>query len=176
MLKDKNKTELEVILVLHDIRSVLNIGSIFRTSDAVGVSKIYLTGYSPGPIDRFGRERNDFKKTALGSEKTVDWEILNEENNILDFILQLKKQKCLIVGLEQNEKSIDYKKFCDDVCRTENFKTKKIAIFVGREVDGLSGEIIDLCDFIVEIPMFGKKESLNVSVATAIFLFRLLDK
>lgn len=170
----KNKKIIETILILHDIRSVMNIGSIFRTSDAIGISKIYLTGYSPGPIDRFGRERTDIKKTSLGAEKTVNWERFPEDKNISDLILDLKSKKYTIVALEQDEKSIDYKKFCDDF--EKNFSVKKIAIIPGSEVEGLAKEIINLCDFVAEIPMAGKKESLNVSVATAIFLYRLLDR
>ncbi|HEY4504356.1 MAG TPA: TrmH family RNA methyltransferase [Candidatus Paceibacterota bacterium] len=151
------------VLILHNIRSVLNVGAIFRTADAVGVSKICLTGYTPAPLDRFGRPRSDLHKVALGAENLVPWEIYENINKLIHD-LQLKKYE--VLALEQDSRAIDYKK-----CTP----TKNFALVVGNEVEGTPKEIFDLCDQIIEIPMRGKKESLNVSVATGIALFRLLD-
>jgi len=153
----------EIILILHDIRSVENVGAIFRTADAIGVSKIIISGYTPAPLDRFGRERGDLKKTALGAEKTIPWEQIK---NINTKIKNLKKDGFDIIALEQNSKSLDYKKY----------KPKeKTAIIIGSEVLGVSEKNLSLCDYILEIPMNGEKESLNVSVATGILLYRLFD-
>jgi len=153
----------EIILILHDIRSVQNVGAIFRTADAIGVSKIIISGHTPAPIDRFGRERGDLKKTALGAEKTIPWE---QVKNINTKIKNLKRDGFSIIALEQNPKSIDYKKY----------KPKeKTAIIIGSEVLGVSEKNLSLCDYILEIPMNGEKESLNVSVATGILLYRLFD-
>ena len=152
----------ECCLILHDIRSVYNVGAIFRTADAAGISKIYLTGLTPTPFDRFDRKRKDFAKTALGAEDSVPWE---KKENIELLISNLKKDKFKIVAIEQAENSIDYKKI----------KGQKLAIMMGNEVDGISEEILKKCDQIAEIPMRGEKESLNVSVATGIALFRILN-
>ncbi len=158
-----NKTK-QIVLMIDNVRSVLNVGSIFRTSDAIGVSKIFLVGYTPTPLDRFGRERNDMKKSALGAEKNIEWEAAGDS---LKLIEKLKKDGFKIISLEQSEKSIDYKTI--EV-------PEKVAIVVGNEVEGVSEEILAQSDIVAEIPMLGKKESLNVSVATAVLLFRLFDK
>ena len=147
------------ILILNDIRSVINVGAIFRTADVVGITKIYLTGYTPAPVDRFDRKRRDFAKAALGAEKSVSWE---QREDVNELIAELKKDGCQIVALEQSEKSVDYK----TVEVTDN-----TAVIVGNEVDGVPQSILDQCDVIAEIPMLGMKESLNVSVATGVFLF-----
>ena len=160
MLEKKGK---EVSLILHNIRSVHNTGAIFRTAECAGVSRVYLTGYTPSPFDRFGRPRNDFHKAALGAEKLVPWE---ERKNVASLIEELKKCGFFIVALEQEKNSVDYKKI----------KARGLtAIIVGNEVKGLRKEILKSADAIAEIPLQGKKESLNVSVATGIFLFRLLN-
>ena len=152
----------ENILILHDIRSVENVGAIFRTADAVGINKIYLTGYTPAPLDRFGRRRKDLAKSALGAEEFVKWE---QKKNILLLLSKLKKEKYKIIAIEQDKKSVDYKKV--------KLKNKN-AFIVGTEVSGIPKNILKKCDVIAEIPMRGKKESLNVSVATGIALFRML--
>ena len=152
----------EIYLILHNIRSVYNVGSIFRTADAAGISKIYLTGYTPAPIDRFGRERKDIAKTALGAEKTVPWE---ERKSLNSLINNLTNKKFTIIAVEQSEKSVDYK----------NIKIKnKTAIIFGNEVTGLPASVLKKCDIVAQIPMKGKKESLNVSVAAGIFIFRVM--
>ena len=151
------------ILILHNIRSVENVGAMFRTADAAGIDKIYLTGYTPTPLDRFGRKRGDLAKSALGAEEFVVWE---QKKSISALLTKLKKDNFLIIGLEQDKKSIDYKKV--------KIKNKN-AFLVGEEVAGISKENLKKCDIIAEIPMRGKKESLNVSVACGIALFRMLN-
>jgi len=153
----------EVAVLLHNIRSTHNVGSIFRTADALGVTKIYISGITPTPIDRFNRPRKDIAKVALGAEKTISWEYVKEPKSL---IRKLKKQKFQIVGLEQAKNSIDYKKV----------KMKYPVLFiVGNEVEGIDKKILRLSHIVVEIPMVGKKESLNVSVAFGVALFRIFD-
>lgn len=148
-------------LLVHDIRSVHNVASFFRTAECAGVTHIYISGFSPEPLDRFGRDRSDFAKVALGAEKRVPWTHVEDPRQI---ILDLKKQNVSILALEQNEKSIDYKTFVPN---------GPMFLIVGREVEGISDELLALADTILEIPMRGEKESLNVSVATGIALFHL---
>ena len=156
------KSKKEIYLILHNIRSTHNVGSIFRTADAAGVSKIFLSGYTPSPVDNFGRERKDIAKTALGAEKAIPWQYSKTPNS---FIKKLKEEGFSLVAIEQSSCSVDYKKI----------KIKyPVAILVGNEVKGLSPSLINKCDQVAEIPMKGKKESLNVSVATGIALFRIL--
>lgn len=149
-------------LILPDIRSAINVGAIFRTADAVGISKIYLTGYTPRPTDKFGRIQKDIAKSALGAEGFVEWEY---QKSLVSLISKLKKQGFHIIALEQNKRAIDYRKIKI---------SGKIAIILGPEVTGLPKNILDKSDTIVEIPMYGKKESLNVSVACGVALFRIL--
>ncbi len=153
-------------LLLDNIRSVHNVGSIFRTADTVGIKKIYCIGTTPTPIDRFGRKRKDFAKVSLGAEESVPWEY---EKDAVEFILKFKKEnpRTKIIALEQNDNSVDYKKISIDT---------DTLIILGNEVDGVNKELLDMCDSIAEIPMKGQKESLNVSVSAGIFLFRLLDR
>ena len=149
----------EIAVLLHNVRSAHNVGSIFRTADAAGVSKIYLTGHTSTPLDRFGRVRKDIAKTALGAEKYIPWE---HHALPVRLIAKLKREGWHIVAVEQAADSIDYRKF----------KIKKPTLFIlGNEVKGVSKNILKICDAIVEIPMRGYKESLNVSVATGIILF-----
>ncbi|HEY4478412.1 MAG TPA: TrmH family RNA methyltransferase [Candidatus Paceibacterota bacterium] len=150
-------------LLLHNIRSIYNVGAIFRTADAIGIARIYISGTTPAPIDRFGRMRKDIAKVSLGAEKSVSWESIEDIPNL---IRKLKKEKIKIIGLEQDSRSIDYKKAKIN---------KKNLVILGEEVNGIEKGILDLCDEIIEIPMKGKKESLNVSVATGIVLYSLFD-
>jgi tRNA G18 (ribose-2'-O)-methylase SpoU len=151
-------------VLLHNIRSVYNVGAIFRTADAVGVSKIYLSGYTPTSLDRFGRERKDFAKCALGAEKTVPWEYIESP---IKLIKKSKIKGFKIIAVEQSEKSVDYKKVK---------LTNKTLVILGNEVEGVENEILKLSDTIAEIPMRGLKESLNVSVSAGIVLFRWMDR
>ncbi len=153
----------QIYLLLHNIRSTYNVGSIFRIADATGVSKIYLSGYTPAPIDRFGRVRKDIAKVSLGAERSVTWESVGDMEKL---IRKLKKQKFLICAIEQDEKSIDFRKIP---------KKDKILLILGNEVDGVEQGILNSCDIVAEIPMFGSKESLNVSVSVGIVLYSLLE-
>ncbi|MEI6057651.1 MAG: TrmH family RNA methyltransferase [bacterium] len=153
-------------ILLHDIRSIHNVGSIFRTADAFGVEKIYLSGYSPLPVDRFGRKRADLAKVALGAEESVPWE---QAESPVELVTKLKKESYEIVVLEQAKKSVDYTKVRDFL------KGEKVVVIFGNEVGGVPKELLDLADVIAEIPMRGEKESLNVSVAGGILLSRLVD-
>lgn len=152
----------ETYVLLHNIRSTHNVGAIFRTADATGVSKIYISGYTPAPVDRFGRARPDITKASLGAEKTVAWEVVEDP---ISLIKKLKKEKTKIFGVEQHITSVDYRKAKTD--------TKNL-IVMGNEVDGVDEGILKLCDEILEIPMLGEKESLNVSVAAGVILYSLI--
>jgi tRNA G18 (ribose-2'-O)-methylase SpoU len=156
------KKSKEAILILPNIRSAINIGAIFRTADAVGISRIYLTGYSPRPSDKFGRVQKDIAKSALGAETWIPWEY---QKATIPLIKKLKKEGFKIIAVEQSKKAIDYKKVKPN---------KKTCFIVGPEVEGLDKKILDVCDEIAYIPMLGKKESLNVSVATGVALFQIL--
>lgn len=159
------KTKQENILILHNIRSVENVGAMFRTADAGGVGKIYITGYTPTPLDRFGRKRKDLAKSALGAEEHVDWEYTK---NLNPLITKLKKNSFYIIGIEQAQNSIHFKKL------TRQLKGKNKRVFiVGNEVLGIDKKTLKKCDLIVEIPMKGKKESLNVGVALGVVLFSI---
>jgi len=161
-MKDTSKNK-EIVIVLPDIRSVLNVGSIFRTADATAVSKIYLCGYTAAPIDRFGRNREDIHKAALGAEKTVLWE-QNEDTRAT--VQKLKEDGYTIIAVEQAKGSVLYNSFDSGAC-------EKIALIFGNEVDGVNGDILELADSIIELPMLGEKESLNVSVSAGVVLYHL---
>jgi 23S rRNA (guanosine2251-2'-O)-methyltransferase len=152
-----------VCLLLHNIRSTHNVGSILRTADAAAVSKVYLTGYTPTPFDRFGRPRKDVAKTALGAELSVPWEYAKTASGV---IKKLKKGDVEIIALEQSAASVDYKDIKID---------KPTLIILGNEPKGISKSLLKHVDIIAEIPMKGQKESLNVSVAAGVFLFRVLQ-
>jgi len=152
----------ENCIILPDIRSAYNVGSIFRTADAVGISKIFLVGYTPLPLDKFRREKKEISKTALGAEKTISWEHTDE---MLPLLKHLKNEGFQIIAVEQSEKSVDYKNV--------SLKEKNAFIF-GNEVEGVSPEVLNECDVVTEIPMLGEKESLNVSVSVGVALFRIL--
>jgi len=153
-------------IILHNIRSAQNVGSIFRTADACGISKIFLSGYTPKPIDRLGREVKAISKTALGAEKTITWGFHPQVNLIIN---KLKKEGVKIIAVEQDKKSVDYRKI------KLPMKGKGVAFIFGNEVRGISKQLLKQCDQIAEIPMLGKKESLNVSVTAGIVLFRILE-
>lgn len=152
----------EIAVLLHNIRSTHNVGSIFRTADAAGVSRVFLSGYTPCPTDRFERVQKDIAKTALGAEKTVAWEY----HKMPKMITRLKRAGWRIVGVEQDTRSQDYRSFA---------LTQPTLFIFGNEVKGLSSSLRKVCDELIEIPMRGTKESLNVSVATGIVLFSVLQ-
>ncbi|MEK7525812.1 MAG: RNA methyltransferase [Patescibacteria group bacterium] len=152
-----------VTAVLYNIRSAHNVGSMFRTADAAGINKIYLCGYTPIPEPR-GKKRGSDKiaKTALGAEKSVSWEYVPRVGKLLD---KLTDEGIQIIALEQAKGSKGVFKF----------KPKRsLALVVGNEVKGLPVSILKRVDDIVEIPMRGKKESLNVSVAFGIAAYALI--
>lgn len=163
ILETNQKRELSptisVCLWLHNIRSMHNVGSTFRTADALGAGTIYISGYTPRP------PRAEISKTALGAEEHVTWESVE---NISDQCAELKENGYQIISLEQTHSSILLDKF--------NPKSEKICIILGNEVTGVDDELLTLSDSVVEIPQFGIKHSLNVSVAAGIALYALLRK
>jgi len=154
----------DIRLLLDNIRSVYNTGSIFRTAETLGISKIYCVGITPTPVDRFGRKRRDFAKVALGAEDMVAWEHVGSAGIL---VRRLKKEGFSAIALEQADESVDYKKVR---------RRRKMLIVLGNEVKGVSDNILGLADKVAEIPVKGNKESLNVSVAAGIFLFWLIDQ
>jgi 23S rRNA (guanosine2251-2'-O)-methyltransferase len=152
-----------IFVILHNIRSLYNIGSMFRTADAVGVSRVYLTGYTSTPVDAFGKPRTEITKTALGAERTVSWEY---KRRFIDVYKKCKEDDVYLVALEQDKSSVDYR-----TVRSH----KPFALVVGNEVTGLPKSVREKCDVIAEIPMRGAKESLNVSVAFGIMLYTLIN-
>ena len=154
---------IERILVLHDIRSAQNVGSLFRTADAAGISKVYLSSITAKPIDRFGRPVGAIAKTALGAERSVSWEAYED---IGELISRLKQEGVYVVAIEQSSRSVDYKAVMID---------GSVAFILGNEVEGIPSEVLNLTDVVVEIPMQGTKESLNVAVAGGVALFRMLN-
>jgi 23S rRNA (guanosine2251-2'-O)-methyltransferase len=161
--EDLQSNSQKTVLILDNIRSILNVGAIFRTADAFGISKIYLCGITPSPVDRFGRKRNDLHKTALGAEESVLWE---ENNSTFDVAQNLKKEGYKIISLEQSENSKDYK---------EINISEKTAVVLGSETEGVSEDVLKISDAVAEIKMLGSKESLNVSVSAGILLSRILN-
>lgn len=160
-ISHKNK---QLFVVAHNIRSLHNVGSIFRASDGFGVSKLYLTGYTGAPEGE--GNLNKIHKVALGAEEFVEWE---HTRSLVRLITKLKKQGVRIVALENNK---DYK-----ITSLVEYKPKfPMALILGEEVKGHSKKILDLCDDIVDFPMVGRKESLNVSVACGIALYALTTK
>jgi tRNA G18 (ribose-2'-O)-methylase SpoU len=153
-------------LILHNIRSVHNVGSIFRTADAAGISTIILSGYTPTPLDRFKQPRKDFAKVSLGAEKTIAWV---QVKTFAQAVKLLKKENYFIAAVEQDKDSTPLFSFTPPAERP-------LALVLGNEVLGVSKASLKLCDAILEIPMRGYKESLNVSVAAGIAMFSLLNK
>lgn len=156
----KEATKNSIIVVLDNIRSMHNVGSIFRTADAFLIEAIILCGYTPQPPHR------DIQKTALGATDTVDWLYFE---NTLEAIQSLKKKKYKVVAIEQTEQSTSLEKITFD-------STESVAIIVGNEVEGVRNEVLVEVDDSIEIPQLGMKHSLNVSVATAIVLWELIRK
>lgn len=164
--KETNPKYIKNVVVLPDVRSTYNVGSIFRTCDGAGIYKVYLSGYTPTPVDIFNRPRKDIAKTALGAEQVVLWEY---KKSVSELLKKLKKEGYVLVAVEQDKRSVSYNVL---------FKSKKIkntpkAIIFGNETEGLPKRIINLCDYVVDIPMRGEKESLNVSVSAGIILYSL---
>jgi len=156
----------KVVVILHNIRSLHNVGSIFRTADAAGIEKIYLCGITPKPVDEFGRTRTQLTKVSLGAEKYLAWEKVGSTARLLD---NLKKQGYKIFAIEQNKKSTPYYKIPKSYILNSKF-----CLVLGNEIKGLPLSILKRADKILEIPMKGKKESLNVAIAFGIIAFHLI--
>ncbi len=151
---------------LHNIRSVYNVASIFRTADAAGVEKIYLSGYTPAPVDRFGRKRKDFAKVALGAEESIAWEFLPDP---FSFMKEARERGVFLIGVEQDARA-------ENLLSYSPPEGREVVLALGEEVAGMTEEQRKLCDVLLEIPMYGKKESLNVSVAFGVAVYCLLKK
>lgn len=162
---------LKLVVILHNIRSLHNVGSIFRTADAVGVEKIYLCGITPAPVDRFGKIRSPLAKVSLGAEKYVPWEKCISTVRLIE---KLKNPSAgggyKIFAVEQDKNSIPYYKL-----KVKSKKLKAVLV-LGNEVRGLPKSILKRADKILEIPMRGKKESLNVAVAFGIVASHFMEK
>ena len=160
----------DIILIGHDIRSTHNVGSLLRTAECLGVKKVYLTGYTPYPKLEGDRRlpyiaekiTKQIHKTALGAENSIEW---SQSDEISPVLRQLKKAGYQLIGLEQNPKSTPLPDFSPPT---------KCALLLGREVEGIDQKLLVYCDEIVEIPQFGKKESLNVVQAAAIALYHFV--
>lgn len=163
-----NSGKKTLCLIAHNIRSAYNIGSIFRTADGAGVKKIFLTGFSDCPYNlksnrKERKAQRMIAKTALGAEKNVSWE---KRKSIDLLIKKLKKENYQIIALEKNNQSVNLK----------NFRPKfPCALILGNEIEGVGEECTEKCDQVVSIPMNGNKESLNVAVASAIAIYKILD-
>lgn len=146
-------------IILHDIRSHYNVGAIFRTSDGAGVAKVYLVGFTPAPTDRFGRLVPEIHKTALGAEQFIPWEVATD---IIALIKKLQQEGSVVVAVEQSPLSVSLAEFTTP---------ESVVYIMGSETEGLPAKVLEAVDVILEIPMRGQKESLNVSVAAGIVLY-----
>ena len=153
----KQVKKLPIIVVLDNIRSLNNIGSVFRTSDAFLLEKIYLCGITAQPPHR------DINKTALGATESVDWEHMD---NTVDCVTKLQSEGYYCLAIEQAKNSVMLNEF-------DASKHPKIAVFFGNEVKGVQQEVIDQCDNCIEIPQLGTKHSLNISVSAGVVLWEL---
>ena len=155
----KSAEKTPITIVLDNIRSALNVGSVFRTADAFLIENIILCGITTTPPNK------DIRKVALGANNSVNWEF---ERNTYEAVSKLKKNGYHIMGVEQADKSSKLNNF--------TLPNKPIVIIMGNEVNGVSEDVISICDEIMEIPQFGTKHSLNVSVTTGIVIWELWKK
>lgn len=156
--KSANKTPL--IIILDNIRSLNNIGSVFRTSDAFLIEKIYLCGITAIP------PHNDIRKTALGSTETVDWEYTEHTLNIVE---KLKTEGVKVISIEQAENATMLNDFQPE-------QNQKYALIFGNEVKGVAQDVVDISDIVLEIPQFGTKHSLNISVSCGVVVWDVFSK
>lgn len=156
----KNADKTPITIILDDIRSLHNIGSVFRTADAFLLEKIYLCGITATPPNK------EIHKTALGATDTVAWEY---SENVLNVIAQLQQEKVIVLAIEQVESAV----FLQNFVPAEN---QKYALVFGNEVKGVSQEAVALCDGSIEIPQLGTKHSLNISVSAGIVVWDLFQK
>lgn len=159
----------KIILIAHNLRSAHNVGSLFRTAEGLGVQKVYLTGYTPYPLAKTDKRLphlaqkidRQIAKTSLGAEKSIAW----EQRSVVEPLLgELRAKGYRICALEQSPNSQSMARYKAPA---------KISLIIGREVDGIESEVLDECDDILEIPMFGDKESFNVVQAAAMALYQL---
>ncbi|PIR69520.1 MAG: RNA methyltransferase [Candidatus Niyogibacteria bacterium CG10_big_fil_rev_8_21_14_0_10_46_36] len=159
-----------MIVVLHNIRSIYNVGSIFRTADALGdIEKIFLCGITPAPVNEIGAYKQAFTKTALGAEKTISWEKKKSTAVVLKN-LRAQNKELEVVAVEQDRRSVPFHQFIPKSA------LKNIVLVLGGEIQGVPKIALDSADAIVEIPMQGKKESLNIAISFAIVSFFLKYK
>jgi len=156
----KSEEKTPIIVLLDNIRSLNNIGSVFRTGDAFRIEKIYLCGYTATPPNK------DIAKTALGATKSVDWE---HREDIKELIQELKQNTTKVYSIEQSSNSVMLDEFYPK-------KKVKTAVIFGNEVQGVQQEAIDLCNGVIEIPQIGTKHSLNISVSAGVVLWDLYAK
>lgn len=156
----KQQEKFPVIVILNDIRSLNNIGSFFRTADAFNVEKIYLCGITAIPPHR------EIHKTALGATESMEWE---HRTSISELVTELQSQNILVASIEQAEKTTLLQEI-------DQLPKQKIALVFGNEVDGVDQNVIDKSDYIIEIPQFGTKHSLNVSVCAGVVLWEFSKK
>ena len=152
----KSTEKTPITIVLDNVRSALNVGSVFRTSDAFLIENIILCGITSTPPNK------EIRKAALGASDSVNWRF---EENTIDAVTKLKTNGYHIMGIEQADKSSKLNNF--------TLSNKPIAIIMGNEVNGVSQDVIDICDEVLEIPQFGTKHSLNISVTTGIIIWEL---
>lgn len=152
-----------MIILLDNVRSIFNVGAIFRTADSVGAEQLILSGYTPAP------PLEKLHKTALGAVDYVTWEKLDNEKT-LEYLKQASENGIKVIAIEQNSTSICY-------TDKENEMTWDNTIYVfGNEISGVSKDILNLSDLILEIPMYGEKNSLNVSVTVGIIVYKAREK
>ena len=148
-----------IAVILDNVRSMHNVGSVLRTSDAFLIEKVYLCGITPNPPHR------EIRKTAIGAEESVSWQA---EHDVLSLVQNLKAQGYQIIVVEQADESIPVRNFQP--------KDRKLAVVFGHEVEGVQNEIVELADVVLEIEQFGTKHSLNISVAAGIVLHHLAER
>lgn len=146
-------------VIFHNIRSAHNVGAMFRTAEGAGVAKVWLTGYTPRPLDRFGRSVPEIAKTALGAEKLVPWE---GRDNIHALVAELQVAGTLVVAIEQVPQAVSIYQFTPPV---------SVVYIFGNETTGIPADVVAVADRVVAIPMRGQKESLNVTTTAGIVLF-----
>jgi len=152
-----------ITLILDSVRSVENVASIFRTADSAGVAQIILCGITPGPLDRFNRQRKDFTKVSLGAEKSVVW---TRVETVALAVAEHKQNEPqgMVIALEQHNQSVSY---------TTPVTNESVAMILGSERHGMAPETLALADVVYEIPQYGSKESLNVAVAAGVLVYAI---
>jgi tRNA G18 (ribose-2'-O)-methylase SpoU len=155
--------KLPVYVVLNSIRSSYNVGSIFRTSDGAMIEKLYLCGYTPyPPHSELSAGKKEVLKTSLGATESIKWEYIKDPKEV---IKSMKEKGIKVCALELTDKSFPYYELNKDIF--------PLCLLIGNEITGVSQELLDLCDFSIEIPQFGIKQSLNVAVAYGVTIFEL---